>query len=296
MPIFPRARRGSVSAESIQPSDTIKPTKVFPKTPEAKMRIALATSKNLLFRNLESEQKRSIVDAMFEKTVKAEEIIIKQGDEGDNFYVVDQGVFDIFVNDIKVVEVKEGGSFGELALMYNTPRAATVKAVSDGVLWAVDRFTFRSIITCNTYRKRRMYEAFLKTVPLLNSLDPNEITKISDALEPISFEPEDVIIEQGTPGSYFYLIESGEVRVTQESSEQTIELPGLQQGDYFGELAFLNDAPRAASVIAKSPVKLVALSKAAFVRLLGPVVDILKRNVSKYSSNGETIASDPVME
>jgi len=295
LPMFPRARRGSVSAESIQPSDNTLPTKVYPKTSEVKMRIALATSRNLLFRNLENEQKRCIVDAMFERTVKSDEIIIRQGDEGDNFYVVDKGVFDIYVDNVKVVEIKEGGSFGELALMYNTPRAATVKAVTDGALWAVDRLTFRSIITCNTYRKRRMYESFLKSVPLLKSLDFNETTKISDALEPISFEPGEVIIEQDTPGSYFYLIESGEVRVIQ-TSEQRVELPGLSKGDYFGELALLNDAPRAATVIAKTPVKLVALSKSAFVRLLGPVVDIMKRNVSNYSTTGEIITSDPIME
>jgi cAMP-dependent protein kinase regulator len=73
---------------------------------------------------------------MFEKRVTAGEVIIKQGDEGDNFYVVDEGVFEILINDKKVVEVTTGGSFGELALMYNTPRAATVKAgPNGGLLW-----------------------------------------------------------------------------------------------------------------------------------------------------------------
>jgi cAMP-dependent protein kinase regulator len=73
---------------------------------------------------------------MFEKKVAPLEVVIQQGAEGDNFYVVDEGLFDIFVKDKKVVEVGPGGSFGELALMYNTPRAATVKAGAEGgLLW-----------------------------------------------------------------------------------------------------------------------------------------------------------------
>ncbi|KAI9291299.1 camp-dependent protein kinase regulatory subunit [Neoconidiobolus thromboides FSU 785] len=285
-PSFNRTRRGSVSAESIQPSELNHSTAIIPKSLESKMRIASATNKNLLFRNLEDEQKQEIVDAMFEKLVISGEEVIKQGDEGDNFYVVDQGNFEIFVNDKKVVEVSQGGSFGELALMYNTPRAATVKAISDGVLWAVDRSTFRKIVTTNTFRKRRLYESFLRTVPLLSSLQLNEIAKISDALEPVNFCKDDIIIEQGSMGDYFYMIESGEIRVvkTNESGEQ-IELPNLKVGDYFGELALLNDSPRMATIIAHTDVKLVALSKDAFVRLLGPVVDILRRNEVNYNTN-----------
>jgi cAMP-dependent protein kinase regulator len=58
------------------------------------------------------------------------------GDEGDNFYVVDDGEADIFVSKAKdsnpqlVASVGKGGSFGELALIYGSPRAATVKVCS----------------------------------------------------------------------------------------------------------------------------------------------------------------------
>jgi hypothetical protein len=87
---------------------------------------------------------------MFEKKVAAHETVIKQGDEGDNFYVVDEGVFEIFVKEKKVVEVGTGGSFGELALMYNTPRAATVKAgPNGGLLWSVASFLLHKSLRTN---------------------------------------------------------------------------------------------------------------------------------------------------
>jgi len=193
------------------------------------MRIFSAIANNLLFRNLETDQRQEVVsephplfsfpdpplhlltllsnvlqtDAMFEKKVPPGEAIIKQGDEGDNFYVVDEGVFEIFVNGNKVVEIGAGGSFGELALMYNTPRAATVKAKEDSVVWAVDRVTFRRIIMNNTFRKRKMYENFVRTVSILQSLEPEERVKVADALEPQTFTEGDNISEFPFPPPFF---------------------------------------------------------------------------------------------
>lgn len=63
------------------------------------------------------------------------------------------------------------GSFGELALMYNMPRAATVQSDSEGSLWAMDRQTFRRIVLKNAYKKRQMYETLIESVPMLKTLE-----------------------------------------------------------------------------------------------------------------------------
>ena len=55
--------------------------------------------------------------------------------------------------------------------MYNMPRAATVQSAGDGLLWAMDRQTFRRIVLRNAFQKRKMYEALLEKVPLLSSLN-----------------------------------------------------------------------------------------------------------------------------
>jgi len=65
-----------------------------------------------------------------------------------------------------VTTIGDGGSFGELALIYGTPRAATVKAKSDCKLWAIDRDTYRRILMGSTIRKRKLYEEFLNKVSL----------------------------------------------------------------------------------------------------------------------------------
>lgn len=63
--------------------------------------------------------------------------------------------------------IGETGSFGELALIYGTPRAATIKAKTDVKLWAIDRDTYRRILMGSTIRKRKLYETFLEKVSIL---------------------------------------------------------------------------------------------------------------------------------
>jgi cAMP-dependent protein kinase regulator len=110
-----------------------------------------------------------------------------------------------------------------------------VRAVTDGILWCVDRVTFRRCVAGHNFRKRKMYESFLKTVPILSKLLPAEVTRLSDALEPVEYEEGDYIVEQGEDGTYFYIIEQGEVEVTKiDDQGNELVLPSLGPGDYFG--------------------------------------------------------------
>ena len=102
--------------------------------------LSKAIAKNVLFSHLDENERSDIFDAMFPSNAMPGEIIIQQGDEGDNFYIIDQGEVEIYVGGEKVLSIGEGGSFGELALIYGTPRAATVKAASDVKLWGIDRY------------------------------------------------------------------------------------------------------------------------------------------------------------
>eukprot|EP00834_Sanchytrium_tribonematis_P000682 NODE_13_length_54415_cov_0.522424.p16 type:complete len:348 gc:universal NODE_13_length_54415_cov_0.522424:47170-48213(+) len=238
-----RGRRVSVSAESMQPETNFEKI-IIPKSDQQKARLAESVQQNFLFRNLDEDQSRDVINAMEERIVKPEEVIIRQGDEGDFFYVVESGKYDIFVNKngtpVKVVEIGAGGSFGELALMYNATRAATVVATSPGVLWALDRVTFRRILMDNTSKKRKLYESFLEEVPLLHSLEVYERHKIADTLETVSFQDGDTVIKQGDIGDSFYIIEEGEAVVTKVDAHNTTHVVrNLKKGDYFGGSFYL---------------------------------------------------------
>ncbi|GAX72498.1 cAMP-dependent protein kinase regulatory subunit [Saccharomyces cerevisiae] len=91
-------------------------------------RLEKSIRNNFLFNKLDSDSKRLVINCLEEKSVPKGATIIKQGDQGDYFYVVEKGTVDFYVNDNKVNSSGPGSSFGELALMYNSPRAATVVA------------------------------------------------------------------------------------------------------------------------------------------------------------------------
>jgi len=248
--------------------------------------LSKAIEKNVLFSHLDDNERSDIFDAMFPMHRSIGEILIQQGDEGDNFYIIDQGQVDIFVNGEQISSVGEGGSFGELALIYGTPRAATVKAKSDVKLWGIDRDSYRRILMGSTIRKRKMYEEFLGKVPILENLDKWERLTVADALESISFEDEEVVVRQNDPGENFFIITEGLAEVLQKPSdlEEPVVVGRLVQSDYFGEIALLLDRPRAATVVARGPLKCVKLDRKRFERVMGPCSEILKRNISKYNS------------
>merc|ERR1711904_413794 len=115
-----------------------------PKDEETSNRLNEALSSHILCSHLDERERKEVFDHMSEETYDAGTVVIKQGSDGNSFYVVDEGELEVFVtssdgNRIKVQHLKSGGSFGELALIYNNPRAADVIAITNVKLWVIDR-------------------------------------------------------------------------------------------------------------------------------------------------------------
>lgn len=281
-------RRKSVFAESYDPEndadDDEGATAVFPKSDEQRARLIESVKHVLLFRSLEQEQMSQVLDAMFERRVTPGELIIRQGDDGDNFYVIESGVYKVIVNDNHIHTYNNSGIFGELALLYNMPRAATVQAETQGLLWAMDRQTFRRILLKSAFKKRKMYESLLNSVPMLKALQNYERMNLADALISKRYTSGERIIKQGDVADGMYFIEDGTVVVKMDQEGSEIEISRLSKGEYFGELALVTHRPRAASVYAETDVKVAFLEVEAFERLLGPCMDIMKRNIDDYET------------
>jgi len=279
-------RRSSISAECETEEDTPYEKKVIAKTPETITRIEAAVADNFLFASLDAAQKKEIIDAMDERKVeKVGEVIIKQGDEGDFFYVIESGEFDVTLEgqSSPVLQYKNGGAFGELALMYNWPRASTVTATKEGILWALDRSTFKHVIVDANRKKAKMYEEFLSNHDILKNLDPKERATIADNFLPLEFAPGKDVVTQGEDDKSsmkFYIVIDGELKAIRDGVEVNKHGPG----SYFGEKALIEDVPRAATIQAVTNCKLVAMDVAAFIRLMGPCQDVMKRNIQEYKT------------
>lgn len=149
-----------------------------------------------------------------------------------------------------------GESFGELALLYNAPRAATIICKSEQCeLWSLDRNTFTYIIKTAVQKKREKYDDFLEHVDILKCMEREERIKMADALKEEWFEAEDLIIKEGDAvGDKFYMLIEGEAVATKviEPGKPATVVKHYGPGGYFGERSLLKDLPRAANIVCKT--------------------------------------------
>jgi cAMP-dependent protein kinase regulator len=208
-----RTQRKAVSSGVATDLSGFEPKKVEKSIDEREKIMSILTSNNF-FSQVTDEQRAIMADAMTKAEFKDGAEVIKQGDQGDTFYVLDSGVADVWVSKdgaepAKVFTYEEGSgaAFGELALLYNSPRAATVRANGPVSLWALDQMTFKYTMQQNTTATRDTNVGWLKQVSLLADLSEVESFKIADALRTVKFAKGDSIITQGDKGDYFYVIE-----------------------------------------------------------------------------------------
>lgn len=224
---------------------------------------------------------------MFPKKTKKDDVVIKQGDIGDALFIVDVGSFDFLIQadpksaPKKVGTAKPGDIFGELALMYNAPRAATVKCSSKtGFLWALNRKSFQTQVISSAASKTAQYDEWLTKVELLKPLTPMELNVVSQLLKREEFSEGDLIIKEGDEGDRFYIMAKGEARAYVKGKEvKKYE----KQGDYFGEIALLTNAKRQASVLCVSDVQVVYLLKRDFDKVIGPAKEMLMKKIGEYN-------------
>lgn len=98
------------------------------------------------------------------------------------------------------MDYQSGDVFGELALMYNAPRAASIKAKENSTLFSLDRDTFNAIVKRNAILNREKYNDFLNKVEILQTLNGYEKDKVADCLQQDRFEQGSVIIKEGEEG------------------------------------------------------------------------------------------------
>ena len=282
-------RRISVSASVIDASNVGKRDfPVFPKAPQEKEHLVAVLKQHMLFKQLGKSGMESVVMALERKEFSNGDVLIREGDKvADHFFILDSGQVEVLKDgkSIGVVYDKQGDGFGELALMYNAPRAVTIKSKSSCVCWALDRITFKTIVMSSVISRRAKIVRFLQRVPILSELTENEKMTVADSVTESEVVQGTVIVQQGAAGDAFYVVEEGEVECSKTNAEGHKDVcMTIPAGGYFGEIALLTSKPRQATVTATKPSVLLSMERKTFQRVMGPLSAVLQRNMVQYNA------------
>ena len=273
-----------------------------------------AIKTNVLFESNTEDELMEIIDVFEPCSYKAGEVVIQQGEKGDDFYVVQSGELSITVrmatddeedetltdksvNEVKVGNYQEGSAFGELALIYGSPRAATIAVTSEeSKLWRIKRSWYRGVI--GQHRKRLHTEKvqFLPNVKVGKKtfgevFAKEQLDTMAQLLKQEYFHKGETIVREGEAGNTFYIIQSGEVDIYKKGlGENGAPIGTIGKEKFFGEKALLSDDVRQATVVASTEkVVCYVMTRSDFTRVLGSLQEILDgkgpKKAARYSTN-----------
>ncbi|KAI9552776.1 hypothetical protein GHT06_020656 [Daphnia sinensis] len=282
-----RAQGISAEPQSLQATQDINQRKFkdYPKCPRSRELIKVAILSNDFLKNLDMAQINEIVDCMYPMNYPRGSIIIKEGDVGSIMYVLEEGKVEVSREGKYLSTMELGKVMGELAILYNCKRTATIRAANDSKLWAIERQVFQSIMMRTGMIRQAEYTAFLKSVPTFKNLQEEKLLKIADALEECSYKQGVYIIRQGAPGDTFYIIRKGQVKVTikDRTTSQELYIRSLKRGDFFGEKALQSEDVRTANIIADDPdgVSCLVIDRDSFNQFINGLEEVR----TKYIDN-----------
>ncbi len=252
---------------------------VITKSEDTVFTILSVLKAHFLFSKLHDYELEDVVDSMVDEYFEPGEDIIVEGNVGDKYYILEDGQCEIVINDNIVGTIPKANSFGDLALMYNSPRAATIRATTDCTCWSLQKKFFRQAMVTSSSNQTGNLAQFLGKLKLFESLNLELLSQLAKSLTLKTYNDNDYIIKQGEIGEQFYVIYKGKVRITKTGDDgKEIPLITLGEGAVFGERALIKKEPRAANVIADSSTtgiktECYSLAKEDFANMLGSIIE-----------------------
>jgi len=288
------SRRCAVSAETLDTSDVSSwtpPCHEKSSEERAELDVIIKTSADsklqMMFGAASEAAINQVIDAMFMKSIGPGEAV----DDG-NFYIVKAGLLDVLEKDDDgstrcAFQAGAGFVLGGESLLQAASRDVLCKASSTCDLWCLDQKDFQMLVVASFERRFKQYCEFLKNCDIFAELDEDEIAALADVLEEEAFENDEAILEQGERDDKMYILLAGEAVACIKGEEGEVEVMRYKQGDYFGEIALLLQKPREASVYAIGSATCLYICRDSFRRLLGPLGDVLQRNIEQYKKYSE---------
>jgi cAMP-dependent protein kinase regulator len=235
--------------------------------------------KSIVFSVLNEEETDRVILALAEVDKMPGDVIIKEGvmvDGTENaLFIMESGKADVYKKNAGSGEhggkvhqyTQQGDTFGELALLYNAPRAATVVASDKCKMWALDRTCFMALVQGAMQKRRRETDKLLSDMDFLKPVDSGDRSKLADVVKYESYAKGSVVMTKGEAGNAMYVVKTG----TLEAAVDGKVVKTYKGGDYFGELALLvgSSGKRQATVTTTESCVLLSIDRASYNRLLG---------------------------
>jgi cAMP-dependent protein kinase regulator len=239
-----------------------------------------------LFTALSDQEIDSLAAALREEQYAQGEFVIRQGDAGDKFYIIRHGVASVWQKtpdgtDKIVDKLGVGQYFGEVALISNAPRNASIRAETPLSVLSLKRNTFDHLVKkCinlgQQVNARVGYSWLLRGMPIFDELSSDDIDHLASRLEVERYPPNTTIFREGDQGDKFYLVASGQLSITHQVDGREIEISRRGPGDYIGEIALIENRPRTATVTTLEETELLGLRAEYFQEVLASFLQVSK--------------------
>jgi len=218
--------------------------------------------------------------------IPAGTVLFKEGDTDHQSIYLLAGEVNLESDKSESPRTLQGGSEdARYALAQLKPRQVTGTTTKDSVVARIDSDLLDRLLTWDQVSGIEVVEmdgdedtdwmlAVLRN-PVFEKLPPVNANEMFARMETVPVKAHDVVIRQGDPGDYYYLIREGNCAVSQKGASGKVEIVNqLGAGDQFGEEALISDAPRNATIMMTSDGILMRLAKADFLELLkAPLID-----------------------
>lgn len=235
---------------------------------------------HFFMKSLEKEARREIVKEMTLCRVDKDDVLFKQGTNGNYFYIVKEGEFDLLINDKLVKQLCTGDNFGELALLHSAPRSGTVVAKVDSLVYCLERRNFRKIVDHINSLNYEENRKFLNNIPILSHIENDLKSILASQLMKEEYDRGVYVVKEGDMANCMYIIKEGEV----ECSIGGKVFRNLKKGDHFGEKSILMKSTRTMDVVTFTPSVIYSISVDTLKNMAGDrYKDVLFLNFIKMS-------------
>ena len=244
-----------------------------------------------LFSDLSKNAFIALMERMHMRTVQTNEPVITEGDKGDSFFIIAQGKVRVEKKGegpkpMVLATLGEGAFFGEMALLSDAPRSASILAEEPTQLFEISKAVLHKVTAeygsvkqvLLRFYKQRLLSNLMQTSRIFKPLTPQQRKDLVEKFKSREVPAREAILAEGQRGDGLYLVLSGRVRVLKsKNADKQIVLAKLKEGDVFGEMSLLSNEPVNATVVAETRAIILRLPRKAFAEVLSTHPQLLEQ-------------------